>query len=271
MNRALFTGVTGLRVHQVRLDVVATNIANVNTTGYRSSRALFQDLFSQTLRGGTAPTGSFGGTNPLQVGLGVGVGSIGVDHSQGSLITTGNASDLAIQGAGFFVLSDGSGEGYARDGSFELNANGLLVQPGTGMIVQGYLADDQGIIDTNVAATNVEVPVGTSGIVRATTNVSLLGNLNSDSPEGTSVVRNIVVYDSLGTERNVELTFTKDAADNSWTWVAHYESLGTAIDDTDDEDGTLVFDSDGTLPALTTANVVIDNHRMPRQHFLLAR
>ena len=122
MGSAIFTGVTGLSAFQRRLDVVANNIANVNTPGYRSSRMLFQDLFSQTLQGARAPDGNFGGSNPIQVGLGVRIGTIDVNHTQGSLLTTGVASDLAIQGAGFFVLSDGTGNFFTRDGSFALNS-----------------------------------------------------------------------------------------------------------------------------------------------------
>ena len=141
MGSAIFTGVTGLLAHQRRIDVVANNIANVNTTGYRSSRMIFQDLFSQTIQGATAPTALNGGSNPLQVGLGVRIASIDVNHQQGSLVTTGVVSDLAIQGSGFFVLNNGASDFYTRDGTFALNADGELIDPGTRMRVQGFLAD----------------------------------------------------------------------------------------------------------------------------------
>ncbi|HPU18021.1 MAG TPA: flagellar hook-basal body complex protein, partial [Bacillota bacterium] len=107
----------GLDVTWLRNEVIANNIANVNTVGYRSSRVLFQDLFSQLLRGGSAPVGNFGGSNPQQVGLGVRIASIDVNHQQGSLLSTGVSSDLAIQGNGFFVLSDGQKTAFTRDGS----------------------------------------------------------------------------------------------------------------------------------------------------------
>ena len=116
MGTALFTAVTGLQAFQRRLDVIANNVANINTVGFRGSRVLFGDLFSQTLEGASAPDGSFGGTNPSQVGLGVGIATIDVDHSQGSLTTTGFSSDLAIQGAGMFILSDGAANTFTRDG-----------------------------------------------------------------------------------------------------------------------------------------------------------
>ena len=105
---AIDIAASGLRAQRTRMNVIANNIANVNTTAYRSSRVLFQDLFSQTLQGPRAPVGNFGGSNPVQVGLGVRIGTIDVNFGQGSLQTTGVSSDLAIQGAGFFVLSDGS-------------------------------------------------------------------------------------------------------------------------------------------------------------------
>ncbi len=243
MGTALFTGVTGLQAHQRRLDVVASNIANINTIGYRGSRVLFQDLFSQTLRGGSAPVGNFGGTNPQQIGLGVKIASIDVDHTQGSLITTGVSSDLAIQGNGFFVLSDGVSSAFSRDGSFELNANGLLVEPGTGMRVQGYLADEQGVIDTNALVGDISIPVGATGIVRPTSLVSLIGNLNSDEEVDATVLRTLEVFDSLGTPRIVTITFTKSATNNQWDWQASF-------DGTDLDTGSFTFLGDGTLDSL---------------------
>lgn len=217
MGTALFTGVTGLQVHQRRLDVVANNISNVNTVGYRGSRILFQDLFSQTLRGSSAPLGTFGGTNALQVGLGVQIASIDTNFNQGSLLTTGVTSDMAIQGSGFFILSDGVKQSYTRDGSFTLNANGLLIDPATGQRVQGFLADSNGNIDTN-QLTDIFVPVGESN-VRATTEATLTGNLNADARAGVpqdQVSRTISVFDSLGTERRIQIRFEKTANPNEW-------------------------------------------------------
>ncbi len=211
MGTAIFSGVTGLIAFQRRLDVIASNISNVNTTAYRSSRVLFQDLFSQTLQGPRAPVGNFGGSNPVQVGLGVRIGTIDVNHSQGSLQTTGVSSDLAIQGAGFFVLSNGSSSSYTRDGSFALNANGLLIDPATGLTVQGFTADMNGLIPTDGVAGNLIVPVGGRAIVQATTDTTLVGNLDSNAAVGDAVTRVIQVFDSLGTPRDITITFSKVA------------------------------------------------------------
>ncbi len=250
MGTALFTGVTGLKVHQRRLDMVASNIANVNTVGYRSSRMNFQDLFSQTLRAGSAPVGSFGGTNPQQIGLGVQVASIDVNHKNGSLITTGIDSDLAIQGSGFFVLNDGNRNFYTRDGSFDLNNNGVLIEPATGMRVQGFIANEQGIIDSNAPLQNIVIPVGGVGIVRATSEATLYGNLNSDVAVGDTVRPTVSVYDSLGTERLIEITFTKTANSNEWTWFASYDGNPIA-----GATGTIQFQSGGALDPSDPANM----------------
>lgn len=243
MGTAIYTGVNGLLVQQRKLDVVASNIANVNTVGYRGARVLFQDLFSQTLAGGSAPVGNFGGTNPQQVGLGVQIASIDVNFEQGSLITTGVSSDLAIQGSGFFVLNDGTSNRYTRDGSFRINANGLLIEPATGLRVQGYMADEQGVIDTNGVATDIVIPLGGTGIVRATENATLIGNLNADVAAGVTVSRSIKVFDSLGTEREVTLTFTKTANTNEWTWEATFNGVTVSPVPAP----TLTFDDQGVL------------------------
>ncbi|MBI2421843.1 MAG: flagellar hook protein FlgE [Candidatus Hydrogenedentes bacterium] len=241
MGTALFTGVTGLLAHQRRLDVVANNIANVNTIGYRGSRTLFQDLFAQTIAGGSAPLGSFGGTNPQQIGLGVQIGSIDVDYGQGSLVTTGVSSDLAIQGNGFFVLSNDTLQTFSRDGSFTLNANGVLIEPGTGFRVQGYSADENGVINTDTQPIgDIVIPVGGTGIVRATTLTNLIGNLDSGTTTGETVSRTMEVFDSLGTARTITLGFTKTAVANQWTWTASFGNTQVGT-------GMVTFMNDGTL------------------------
>jgi len=253
MGTALFTGVTGLKAQQRKLDVVANNIANVNTTGYRGARVLFQDLFSQTLRGGSAPLGGFGGANPQQVGLGVQLASIDVDHGQGSLVTTGVPTDLAIQGNGFFVLNNGQGNIYTRDGSFLLNANGLLIDPGTGLRVQGYLADENGVITDTGSPEDISIPLGGIGIVQTTTAGTMIGNLNPTIDSSVTlpktVTRSVTVFDSLGTERSVTLTFVKSQTnDNEWTVTAGINGNTNNVNIDGALGGqTVTFDSTGAL------------------------
>src|SRR6185503_15682491 len=127
MLRSMFAAVTGLRSHQAFMDVVGNNIANVNTTGYKTSTVLFEDLLSQELRGAGAPgtgAGTAGGTNPAQIGLGVRLTGVSVNFAQGATQLTGRSTDFAIQGDGFFAVDQGSGNiGYTRNGSFSLDGN----------------------------------------------------------------------------------------------------------------------------------------------------
>ena len=138
MLRSLMTGVTGVRAHQTMLDVVGNNVANVNTTGFKKSMTVFQDLLYQTSRGATAPGDNRGGINPLQIGLGVSVAGVEMVNTAGPLQSTGNRTDVAITGDGFFVLSDGMNKLYTRAGNFSQDGNGVLVHVGTGYKVQGY-------------------------------------------------------------------------------------------------------------------------------------
>lgn len=258
MGSAIFTGVTGLQAHQRRLDVIASNIANINTTGYRGARVLFQDLFSQTISGPRAPLGGFGGSNPAQVGLGVRLASIDTNFAQGTLLTTGVASDLAIQGNGFFVLSNGGANFYTRDGSFDLNANGNLVDTATGLLVQGYQADGAGAIDPNGPITNLTVPVGGVSIVRATQLATLQGNLDANAAVGDTVVRTITVFDSLGTQRNITVTFTKTATSNEWEWaLSTTDSAIASITPNGGAPGTITFDASGSVTAGGIGNVTV--------------
>jgi len=184
MMQSLNSGISGLSSLQSEMNVIGNNISNVSTTGYKASRITFQDALSQTLNGATAPgamaTG-LGGTNPLQMGLGVGIGSIDTQFGQGNLQTTGNTTDLAIQGSAFFVVANGPDKSFTRDGSFSLDANGHLVMPGSGLILQGYNADGNGVIPSTAVATDLTIPYNTQAPAKATTEVDFSRNLNSNS------------------------------------------------------------------------------------------
>jgi len=150
MMRSLYSAVSALRAHQTRMDVIGNNIANVNTYGFKKSRATFQDIFYQTLRSGSEPSANLGGTNPQQIGLGAGLGTIDTFHTQGTAAPTGRGTDLMIQGDGFFVLTDGTNTYYTRAGNFDFDAEGNLVQPGTGYyVVPESGAGDQLQVDPN--------------------------------------------------------------------------------------------------------------------------
>ncbi|MGE5606132.1 MAG: flagellar hook-basal body complex protein [Bacteroidota bacterium] len=181
MMRSMFAGVTGLRNHQIRMDAIGNNIANVNTVGYKASRVSFQDTLNQTLRGASAPNANRGGINALQVGLGMNLASIDVLHTQGNLQNTGKITDCAIQGDGFFILSDGNRQYYTRAGNFNMERDGRLVNPSNGLMVRGWMADINGNINTNIPITNIRIPVGQTIAPIATTQIEFGGNLASNT------------------------------------------------------------------------------------------
>jgi len=214
MMRSMFSGVSGLRNHQLRMDVIGNNIANVNTVGYKKSRVLFQDMLSQTLRGASAPQGGKGGSNPQQIGLGMTLNAIESLHTQGSSETTGKVTDMMIDGDGFFVLGEGSNRFYTRAGNFDFDAVGNLINA-NGLKVQGWMANAAGVIDTTQAIAGVQIPKGQSIQPQATSTATLLGNLDASAAIGAAWPATVTVYDSLGQSWTMNVTFTKGAV-NSW-------------------------------------------------------
>ncbi len=191
MLRSLFAGVTGLSANIAELDVVGNNISNVNTIGFKSARVTFQEILTQNVRSATRPSesGGLGGVNPQQIGLGTIVGSIDSEFQQGNLRTTGNKTDLAIQGDGFFVLSDGNSLSYSRAGNFAFDANNTLVNASTGLKVQGMLADDNGEF-TSGAIQDIQIDPSTVMPAQPTSSIQVFGNLSSDSDaQGTHLVQ----------------------------------------------------------------------------------
>jgi flagellar hook protein FlgE len=144
MSSSMLTAASALRNHQTYMNVIANNIANMNTIGYKSSAVLFQDMLSRTAGAGAAPTVNRGGMNPMQVGLGMQLGSITNNMGQGIMQGTGRPQDLALTGSGFFVYAGSQQPIYSRDGSLGMDADGNMVNLGTGLRVQGWMADDTG-------------------------------------------------------------------------------------------------------------------------------
>jgi flagellar hook protein FlgE len=182
LTSTLFTGLSGLDVNQTRLHVVGNNIANVNTVAFKSSRALFKPQFYVTDQAGAPPTGDFGGENPSQRGLGAVIASIEKNYSPGPIEPTGNVTDMAIDGDGFFVLQ-GEEQLFTRDGSFTLNSANQLVSS-SGDFVQGFGVDaNSNIISGQLD--NITIPLGSLTNAKATTSVKLEGNLNADGAVAT--------------------------------------------------------------------------------------
>lgn len=255
MMRSMFAGVSGLRNHQTRMDVIGNNIANVNTVGYKTSRVTFADTLYQTLKGATAPQNNRGGINPQQVGLGVSLASIDVLHTPGNLQTTGVNTDLAIQGNGFFILSDGNQEYYTRAGNFSMDTSGRLVYS-NGLQLQGWLADNDGNIYTSNPMQGITLPINSTIDPKATSRIILTGNLNSGTANSDSFARNVEVYDSLGNTHILTITFTK-TAENQWDYSVVDENGNPVTGGT----GNIEFNpANGHLdPAsITTINLTYD-------------
>ena len=176
----MFAAISGLKNHQTMMDVVGNNIANVNTTGFKQSRVTFQDILSQTVRGASGPNAGRGGVNAEQIGLGVVLGGIDTIQTQGTLQSTGKSTDMAIQGDGYFVMSDGKQNFFTRDGSFDLGTDGTLVNAASGLHVMGWQADSLGVVNTTAAPTNITVPVGAGMTGKVSTTMAVSGQPGSE-------------------------------------------------------------------------------------------
>lgn len=235
MMRALSAGVQGLRAHQIRMDVIGNNIANVNTIGFKSSRVNFSEMFAQSFGGATSPGAVRGGTNPKQVGLGVGVASIETNMEPGPTQVTGKATDLAISGNGFFVMRDGGRYVYTRAGNFDFDAEGFLVNPSTGQRVQGWMPDKTtGKFPSLEMAnmTDIQLPVADAVLASATTEVLFDQSLNANEPYATAAANPthttaFTVIDSLGKEHTITLKLWK-VNDNAWN-VGATDANGNAV------------------------------------------
>lgn len=245
MMRSMNSAVSALRNHQLRMDVIGNNIANVNTIGYKSSRVTFKDSLSQMLRGASGPDANRGGTNPQQVGLGMDLSSIDTVFSVGVPDRTDRGLDAMVNGEGFFMVSaDGTDNGmyYTRAGNFDIDEDGNLVNA-DGLRVLGYKAED-GVVGTEIGG--IIVPLADSIPPIATKNVVMEGNLDARTADGAEGrTTEITITDSLGASHKISIKFEKGAASGD-PWKATLEHVGT--------DGTLSettfdlkFDSKGAI------------------------
>ena len=275
MLKSLFSGVSGLQSHQVAMDVESNNIANVNTIGFKYSRANFSDLLAQTKAIATAPQGELGGKNPVQVGLGSTVSSMTRIFSQGSVQNSDKNTDVAIQGDGFYIISPdgGSTYKYTRSGDFKFDAQGNFVD-NNGFIVQGWLRDeDTGLVDATAPITNINIPPGLTTPAKATEEVVLKANLNSgpevehfspayEIPSGTLPTQpaaldangNPVNSGDLGVMFN-ETGEAFSLQDGQGVWMAFQSSSHTATGAL--AAGAITFDVDFTLDDGSTESVTI--------------
>ncbi len=267
MMRSMFSAISGLRAHQTWMDVIGNNIANVNTTGFKVGRVRFTDILSQLVRGASGPTEQRGGINPLQIGLGAVVGAVDTIHTQGALQLTGKPSDLAIQGDGFFVVSDGSQTLYTRDGAFDIGSDLRLVNPSNGFYVLGWQADANGNVDTAGPVGPITIPIGQQLDAVPSTQITVQGNLDANQDAAATpphYVTKVSIVDSQGKRHEFYILFEKTGP-NTWNYTMQEDDPRTAATEDDPEfalggttNGTLVFDADGNLDAAASSIAAVD-------------
>jgi flagellar hook protein FlgE len=269
---SLSSAIAGLRNQQTKMDVIGNNVSNVNTVAFKTGRVTFKEGFEQLMSPASRPSGTTGGVNPVQIGLGSQVGSIDTLFTQGNLEMTGQTTDLAIQGNSFFVVNKGAESFYTRAGNFQLDANGVLVSGDNGYTVQGRMATNGQLSQT---LGDLTIPLGQAAAPNPTTTVSVTGNLTAsalvfDKGAGATVDAldpvqralpqnagsfkdmSITVYDSLGTKHELKMVMWKTAT-NQWDW--QFDKAGmdiTAAGITETGSHPITFLPDGSIDATGT-------------------
>ena len=234
----LFSGISGLNANGSAMSVIGDNIANIASPAFKTSRVSFANVLSQSLSGGSSSS---------QVGNGVALSTISSLWGQGSFETTGNPTDLAINGKGFFVVADQSGRYYTRAGQFDFTHDGNMVNP-EGLVVQGWMANSSGVIPTTASSQDISIS-SVSSAPRATPSFNLGVNLDADAdgsvPDTYST--SFTIYDSLGSTHTATLNFTKTAVAGEWQWYAAFsDGAATVVPDVTTP-RYIQFDTSGTL------------------------
>ncbi len=246
MLTSFYSALTGLNNNSLMINVIGDNLANINSTAFKGSKSFFAELV-----GSGADTATNG--NPVQIGLGSTSVGISPIFTQGSILTTGRSSDVAISGSGFLVVQTGEGVGYTRAGNLTFTKEGELVT-GEGFKLVGYPAVN-GEIDTSAGLKPIIVPKGSSQPPQATTKLSVSANLDAREANGATFSTSVQVYDTLGTSHVVSLQFTK-TGNGAWDWAASIPATDTGgaatAPPTQIGSGSLTFDADGLMTAPTT-------------------
>jgi flagellar hook protein FlgE len=240
---SFFIPLTGLQADSTALNTIANNLANMNTTAFKSQTADFSDLFYQQI-------GLAGSGDPIQQGAGTQVSSIDTDFTQGSLDSTGSSTDVALDGNGFFVVGNGNVLDLTRAGDFQLDSNGNLITQG-GLNVMGYSATN-GVVNSSSPLTNVSIPVGQVEPPNATTTMNMTANLDATSTAGTVFPAQVTIYDSLGVSHIATVTYTQTGT-NTWSYSAALPAADFASGTSTPVTGTMTFDSNGNLTSVTPA------------------
>lgn len=272
MMRSMYSAVSGLRIHQSKMDTIGNNIANVNTVGFKKGQVTFEEVFSQVVKGASAPTGGKGGTNPQQVGMGASTGSINTIHTKGPGQRTDNPTDLMIDGEGFFAVSDDvnfNNKFYTRAGNFSLDRDGNLVTA-DGFKVLGYAADNEGNISSDI--TNIRISKSETKAPTATEEINFEGNLNSETEinDKSKNLTDTIISDSLGNSykitfefKKMEVETTANSKNHKWNMSVNRITDMSSGNYTEDVDGTmdgnsldLIFNDKGKL---TTVGDTLDS------------
>lgn len=238
---SFFIPLTGLESDSTALNTIANDLANMNTTAFKAQTTNFADLFYQQI-------GSTGAGNPIQVGAGVQVAANETEFSQGSINTTGNATDVALNGNGFFVVSNGVTDEYSRAGDFSLTSTGNLVTS-SGLSVMGYPAVG-GVVNTSSPLTAINIPVGRVQQPSATTTLNMTANLDSAAASGTAFPAQVTVYDSLGVSHVATVTYTQTGT-NTWSYSVALPAGDFTSGTSTPVTGSMTFDANGTLSTIT--------------------
>ncbi|MCC3145201.1 flagellar hook protein FlgE [Halanaerobium sp. Z-7514] len=264
MLRSMYAGVSGLDSHQEMMDVIGNNISNVNTVGFKSSRVTFQEMLTQTIQGASAADDARGGTNAQQVGLGTSVASIDNNMTSGNLESTGQGSDVAIQGDGFFVLREGQTQSYSRAGNFGFDENGNLYSLSNGKLVQGWLADADGEFGAFNNDSLGDIVLQNSINAQQTSRIDYGRNLDSALENELNVVSQNLNLEANGLEDS--LRFSLEPADNSefneWNFSLEADDENTDINgNVNPLTGIIRLDADGNLLSFADddGNDLIDN------------
>ena len=236
---SLYTGVSGLQANSEAMGILGDNISNVNTVGFKSSRAVFSDLFSTILANGSTTR---------QLGRGSNLLSSLKDFSQGAFESSSNALDMALDGSGFFVINNGTGNQYTRAGQFRMNENGL-VQTVTGGTLQGQKIEN-GVVSETVG--NIDL-AGIQSAPEATTTFTAGSNLNSAATAASTFVTPVSIYNSVGTQVIASIKYTKVSSANSWNYTVS-TSTGSV---TSGASGTVSFNNSGQLTSPTADQTIV--------------
>jgi flagellar hook protein FlgE len=263
--KSLFAGVSALRNHQTMMDVIGNNISNINTIGFKAGRATFAEMYAQTIQSASRPTDTTGGSNPMQVGLGMSISTVDTLFNQGSIESTTNPFDMAIRGSSLFVVNQGGQTLYTRAGNFGIDATGKVVSGSSGAVLQGKMADANGVIPSGNTLQDIIINRDIKSPAKATTYIRYSGNLDASAaiysagpPEtGGRTTSTINAFDSLGARVPLTLTFTKTGS-NTWDWSAAVPDAAPATTSTNVGSGTITFNADGTLQSPLPGPITIN-------------